>query len=195
MADEDWDDTDSDATSVGPPECATCGKEATEKESLKRCGKCHETQYCSRECQKDDWKMHKRTCGKEPTNPFKDFLHTQPEQKVYELLIDCYRMQQEDDYVFSGDVDMDSLYGGAPDSRSPFRRFLKQAEKRKGLLLAWWSKEKAQECVKAGMRGGWSSLRHAIEKSDITEHYGNPLMPMQLRMLGSAIYRSEPGGF
>ena len=46
--------------------------------------------------------MHRKTCGKEPANPFKEFLHTQPEQEVYKLLIDCYRMRQEDDYVFSG---------------------------------------------------------------------------------------------
>jgi splicing suppressor protein 51 len=27
-----------------------------------------------------------------------------------------------------------------------------------------------------------------VEKPDITEHYGNPMMPMQLRILGEKIY-------
>ena len=51
------------------------------------------------------------------------------------------------------------------------------------------------ECEKTGARGsGWSSLACAIEKSDIIEHYGNNLMPMQLRMLGEQVYGRGPGG-
>lgn len=32
------------------------------------------------------------------------------------------------------------------------------------------------------------NIFQATEKSDITEHYGNPTMPMQLRMLREEIY-------
>lgn len=32
--------------------------------SLKKCGKCQEALYCSPECQRADWPMHKKTCIK-----------------------------------------------------------------------------------------------------------------------------------
>jgi MYND finger len=38
--------------------CPVCGKEGT-----KRCGQCMKISYCSRECQRKDWKNHKKNCG------------------------------------------------------------------------------------------------------------------------------------
>lgn len=38
-------------------ECAKCGKYATD-----RCSRCNIARYCSRECQKEDWKEHKKRC-------------------------------------------------------------------------------------------------------------------------------------
>ena len=49
----EWNDGNGD-----PPSCAICG--ATEK--LQACGGCHFVYYCSRECQKSDWKKHKKVC-------------------------------------------------------------------------------------------------------------------------------------
>ncbi|KAL6829565.1 hypothetical protein J3E69DRAFT_365154 [Trichoderma sp. SZMC 28015] len=43
--------------------CNTCKKGPPEV-SLKRCAKCHTTPYCSRDCQKADWKAHKKICSK-----------------------------------------------------------------------------------------------------------------------------------
>lgn len=37
--------------------CETCGKDTTIA-----CGRCKTTFYCSRDCQKDNWKVHKKTC-------------------------------------------------------------------------------------------------------------------------------------
>jgi splicing suppressor protein 51 len=37
-------------------------------------------------------------------------------------------------------------------------------------------------------------LACAVEKSDIVEKYGNPLMPMQLRMFAEQVYGRGPGG-
>lgn len=46
------------------PKCAACNK--TDSESavrLKHCAKCQTTSYCSRDCQKADWKNHKKVCA------------------------------------------------------------------------------------------------------------------------------------
>src|SRR5436190_8189952 len=46
-------------------QCAGCTKTAL---NLKRCAKCQTTLYCSRECQKADWKQHKRVCSSNPAS-------------------------------------------------------------------------------------------------------------------------------
>lgn len=184
--------------------CGACRK--TEEElgaSLLNCAKCRSTQYCNKECQRKDWKMHKLICG-EPkdapetptgnsTNPLFDLLggsalHQLPEKEVYTYLIDSYRMRVEDDYVFTGEISYNSLYGGGQPIND-FRRFLNMAEKRRGLLPSWWSVAKRRECEKVAVdESGWSCLAFAVEKSDIQEHYGNPMMPMQLRVFAEKVY-------
>lgn len=39
--------------------CAACGKEG----DLKRCSKCKSAGYCGVDCQKRDWKLHKKFCA------------------------------------------------------------------------------------------------------------------------------------
>ena len=39
--------------------CTFCKKQ---KESMKKCSRCKLNRYCSRECQKNDWKEHKTIC-------------------------------------------------------------------------------------------------------------------------------------
>ena len=46
-----------EAATLGDPMCALCGKPAE-----KRCAKCHNEWYCSRECQVKAWKGHKELC-------------------------------------------------------------------------------------------------------------------------------------
>lgn len=99
----------------------------------------------------------------------------------------------EDNYNLAGDADADSLHGGAASGLGGFKRFLRLAEKRPALLPPWWSKAKAAECIAVG-RSGWSSLQAALEKSDLIEHYGNPNMPMQMRLLGEQVYGTGPAG-
>jgi splicing suppressor protein 51 len=227
--------TTTSTANAAPAQCACCAKTASEDVSLKRCAKCQTTLYCSRDCQKADWKQHKKVCTQNAAardsttasasdrpnagshrgantrtpsasliapidKPFhalndKKWLHNRPEADVYKLLIDAYRLRMEDDYKVSGDADRDSIYGGAPNGYAGFRRFVDKIEARnRELLPSWWSDEKARECEGVGRRGGWSSLNGAIEKSDVVDHYGDPMFPMQLRMFAEQIYGSGPGG-
>lgn len=123
----------------------------------------------------------------------KTWLHGRPETDVFKLLIDAYRLRMEDNYMF-GDPDEDSLHAGAPSGLPGFRRFLRKAESRAGLLPSWWSAEKKAVCVAYGNQDGWSDLTTTVEKSDIVEHYGHPLAPMQLRMFGEQVIGTGPGG-
>lgn len=42
--------------------CTTCGITASSSKPLNRCGRCGTAAYCSAECQKSDWKVHKWVC-------------------------------------------------------------------------------------------------------------------------------------
>ncbi|KAJ6445638.1 Zinc finger, MYND-type [Purpureocillium lavendulum] len=48
--------------------CTSCNKSPPDL-TLKKCAKCSATPYCSRECQKADWKAHKKICGKQAGGP------------------------------------------------------------------------------------------------------------------------------
>ncbi|KAL3420383.1 hypothetical protein PVAG01_08882 [Phlyctema vagabunda] len=50
------------------PGCAQFAEELPEGRDLMLCGRCRLAQYCSVECQKADWKEHKKTC-KAPAPP------------------------------------------------------------------------------------------------------------------------------
>jgi splicing suppressor protein 51 len=190
--------------------CSACHKSQSDlPTSLKRCAKCPDTFYCSRECQKEDWKNHKRVCASRtehqagssrqtptgPHNPGFDFasrlvggdsLDKLPEKDVFNRLIDCFRLRIEDEYKFTGEVS--SVHMGE-DSREKFEEYLELAESRSKLLPAWWNPEKKRLCKRLSVqRGNWSNINQVIEKSDIQDHYNDPLMPMKLRVLGEKIY-------
>lgn len=43
--------------------CNARGKPEPKDNSLKQCAKCRAEHYCSRECQKADWKKHNKVCA------------------------------------------------------------------------------------------------------------------------------------
>lgn len=47
-----------------PEDCASCGKKATHA-----CSLCHAVKYCSQDCQRAHWKVHKKTCKRQDKNP------------------------------------------------------------------------------------------------------------------------------
>ncbi|TFA98138.1 hypothetical protein CCMA1212_010134 [Trichoderma ghanense] len=123
------------------------------------------------------------------------WLHDRPEAETYELLIDTYRLRVEDTYVFRGELMEDSLYATRSSGLRGFRKFLEKAAAVPGLLPAWWNEEKKAACEKLGMtRSQWSDLHCAVEKSDIIDHYKDPVFPMKLRMLGVTVYGLHPSG-
>ena len=189
--------------------------------SLKNCAKCGIASYCSRDCQKADWKTHKKVCGRQvpppqrsssaaPTSggaldaPVPDpfirldngtWLHGRPEKDVFRLLIDAYRMRMEDNYKFDGECDEDSIYGGSRDGVAGFQRFLDKVASKGGLLPAWWDEKKKAECVRYGQgEDPWARLDSAVEKADVSDHYNDGQFPMQLRMFGETVYGTGPGG-
>lgn len=109
-------------------------------------------------------------------------------------------MRQHDDFTVEGLKDKDGLYGGANHSQAGFKRFLVKAEARQDLLPHWWFMGKAAaNCLRMGGGLGatgteWSSLARKVDKAAIIDHYANPEMPMQLRMLGEQIYLRGPAG-
>ncbi|KAE9048458.1 hypothetical protein PR001_g209 [Phytophthora rubi] len=44
----------------------TCDQCHAPSEKLSKCARCRDAVYCSRDCQKAAWKLHKRLCGKTP---------------------------------------------------------------------------------------------------------------------------------
>ncbi|KAK3312848.1 putative MYND domain protein [Apodospora peruviana] len=112
------------------------------------------------------------------------WLHDRPEKGVFRLLIDAYRMRMENNYMFDGDVDVDSIYSGEGNGGVAFCRFLEKL------------------CVAFGLGGSsvanpgghWHSLQPCVEKADVIGHYGDPRFPMQLRMFAERVYGRGPGG-
>ncbi|KAH0373214.1 hypothetical protein KCU65_g544, partial [Aureobasidium melanogenum] len=195
-------------SSAASSKCANCSATT----NLKCCAKCQDEWYCSRSCQKAHWKLHKKSCNSKdkptpsssspstykPTasknlsktidKPFHKldagtWLHDRSEKDVFKLLIDAFRLRCTDEYTFENKTTKGTVQAGGPNSKPAFQQFLLLAESKTGILPSWWSRDKTEKCVAFGMDSGdWSDLHRAVEKQDIINHYGESLMPMQMRM-------------
>ncbi|OJJ85165.1 zinc finger MYND domain-containing protein, partial [Aspergillus glaucus CBS 516.65] len=56
--------------------CVVYKKQGTDATPLKRCAKCKTQWYCSRNCQKADWKNYKKTCAKSASETFAQSANT-----------------------------------------------------------------------------------------------------------------------
>jgi len=57
-------DSSSSSPNTVSPQCSQCKKPETDPEKpFKPCSKCQTEKYCSRDCQKAAWKVHKKVCG------------------------------------------------------------------------------------------------------------------------------------
>lgn len=62
-SDTNWDQVLlNESKNYNETKCFNCKKILTIAEA-KTCGKCKQTTYCSPECQKNDWKFHKKKCS------------------------------------------------------------------------------------------------------------------------------------
>lgn len=191
--------------------CSTCRKpQSDQNEELKRCSRCLTARYCSRECQKRDWKIHKHTCAAPGTAPgpsqpetwrpspefeaadfmfgltSNDYLRHLPEKEAFSNIIDCFRLRVEDEHVFRGQV-IGHYNGGDP--LPDFQHFLRLAESRAGLLPPWWNEDKRKECERMAMdRDNWNDINCAAGKHDIIEHYEDSTKPFKLRLLAEMVY-------
>jgi len=202
--------TGSEATPNEEAQCSKCNKKQSELTiPLKRCAKCQTCLYCSRDCQKADWKTHKKSCGtttsqnggsggssSSSTNPFtaiqeNRFFDNKPEDEAFAHIIDSYRLRVEDEYTFMGKHR--GIYN-QEHPRADFNAYLNKAEAA-GVLPKWWNAQKREACVAYGFnKANWSDLNCAVEKSDVIEHYKNPMMPMLLRMVTEMVEGSNVTG-
>ena len=91
------------------PDQTKCGSCGTTSAQLQKCGQCELARYCSRECQRADWRQHKRVCPRlrehgvmlRP-NPSITFTTGQPPTTEEEMnaFLQHYNLQNDDDVTF-----------------------------------------------------------------------------------------------
>jgi len=87
--------------------CAFCLSPETSF-PFKKCGRCQGVTYCSKECQKQDWKRgHKQECQEQQENKEK---HWGPELKVFETLYDSWEPKNYADLMLMAMV---AIYSGS----------------------------------------------------------------------------------
>ncbi|KAH8736380.1 putative MYND domain protein [Ilyonectria robusta] len=121
------------------------------------------------------------------------WLHGRPEQDVYRILVDTYRLRMDDVFVTTQKAEEDSIYSGRVTGLSGFHRFMGIAAAKEGLLPPWWNEDAARECGRIGLPA--VGLPHYLLSAKISEkvvagRYGDPTFATQLRIFGASVYGS-----
>jgi len=64
-----------------PEICTACKNPPQKDQKLKLCGGCQKAKYCRRECQRSDWKEHKKKCKAKKSKASKSQAKPQKKQK------------------------------------------------------------------------------------------------------------------
>ena len=177
-------------------ECAVCAIAA----SLS-CGGCKKVYYCGKDHQKLHWKEHKISCSfkkkekpatsaAEPLMGFSASSWSRgkfaSEDKMYEWLVDCYRLRMDDMMCWGGNYL--SIYNpdaSKDDVIGDFITFALFCIKKKALPVPWnWSK-----FLKIALQ----LIPYAFEKSDATDKYPGAFSAMTLRGTAEMIYGKSLG--
>lgn len=78
--------------------CQFCFKSES---SLSKCSSCNVVHYCSKECQKHDWKMHKLYCKLCREGSKED---KKKHRELYNTILAYYALHKDDSIVFSENV-------------------------------------------------------------------------------------------
>jgi splicing suppressor protein 51 len=78
------------------------------------------------------------------------WLHGRSEKDVYKLLVDSWRVRKLEEYTEKGVTEIIDDDPEAADGMAPFREYVVEGA-RKGLVPAWWTKEKVKGCIEYGM--------------------------------------------
>jgi splicing suppressor protein 51 len=167
------------------PKCAACNKTNSDSAApLKLCAKCQTTPYCSRDCQKADWKNHKKVCASNaagsanttasssssPSGSAPKGLTVTINKPFHRLNDKAWLHDRPENDVYKLLIDtyrfrMQDNFTLEGD-RSKGSIYAGEADGRvgfdaflqmatiKGLLPSWWSKEKADECMALGLDNG-----------------------------------------
>lgn len=125
------------------------------------------------------------------------WLHKRPENDVYKILAEAYRLLVTEAYLFEGEWIAATIWYGFKLDQPGFQRFLRKAATRRGLLPPWWDREKEAACEQFFANlPEWPKMEYNEEIRMIIDPYGDRLFPIQLRMLAEAVYRAPyPAGF
>ena len=205
------------------PDGKTCGA-CSKTNGLQQCSTCRTALYCSRECQREDFKAHKKFCpllaqhkkfvdteaaaqedgDQAPRSrnldvhveqPFQaiangTWLHGRSEKDTFKLLIDSFRLRMEDQYRGARMLARGTIYDmRSDDSSAGFSMWLPEVESRVGVLPDWWSKEKANECVRYGMEADDNDTCLSTIPSQISllNYWEDESVLAQLRMFAERI--------
>ncbi|KAL6246226.1 hypothetical protein RBB50_006461 [Rhinocladiella similis] len=163
--------------------CANCLALGFQK-PLRRCNACLLIDYCSKECQKAHWPVHKSFCnlvqGKGAPNTF---LSSLERSQALRMIIDAYRLRVETDHL-SREEDHGIYYPGKPidglvwvkgDVVDDFQRFLDLVEGT-SILPEWWHSENRMEClVLATDKNDPESIFKPLNQAELPTRYGGDM--------------------